>query len=63
LVAARSELAPAAESLDEAAKEYGLALSALEANELEKGAEALKRAAALDLKAGELMLRLSADGG
>lgn len=63
LFAARSELAPAAELLDDAAKQYGLALSALEANELEKGAEALKQAAGLDQKAGALMLRVATDGG
>jgi hypothetical protein len=63
LFAARSELAPAAEALDDAAKQYGLALSALQANELEKGAEALKQAAALDLRAGEVMLRVGADAG
>ncbi len=60
LFAARSELAPAAEALDEAGKAYARAVTAFEANEPEQGAQALKEAAAFDLKAGELMVRLAA---
>lgn len=63
LFAARSELAPAAEALDEAGKAYARAVTAFEANEPEQGAQALKEAAAFDLKAGEVMLRVGADAG
>lgn len=60
LFATRPELAPAAEALDEAGKAYARAVTAFEANEPEQGAQALKEAAAFDLKAGELMVRLAA---
>lgn len=59
LFAARPELAPAAEALDEAGKAYARAVTAFEANEPEQGAQALKEAAAFDLKAGEVMLRVA----
>ncbi|MDP1915854.1 MAG: hypothetical protein Q8L14_06400 [Myxococcales bacterium] len=59
LFAARSELAPAAEALDDAGKAYARAVAAFEANEPEQGAQALKEAAAFDLKAGEVMLRVA----
>ncbi|MDP3505403.1 MAG: hypothetical protein Q8S33_34000 [Myxococcales bacterium] len=63
LFAARPELAPAAEALDEAGKAYARAVTAFEANEPEQGAQALKEAAAFDLEAGKAMLRAGADGG
>jgi uncharacterized protein YfaA (DUF2138 family) len=63
LFAARPELAPAAEALDEAGKAYARAVTAFEANEPEQGAQALKEAAAFDLEAGKVMLRAGADGG
>lgn len=59
LFAARPELAPAAEALDEAGKAYARAVTAFEANEPEQGAQALKEAAAFDLEAGEVMLRVA----
>jgi len=63
LFAGRSELAPAAEALDEAGKAYARAVIALEANEPEQGAQALKQAAVFDLKAGEAMVRFREDAG
>ncbi|MBE2252612.1 MAG: hypothetical protein IAE78_23980 [Myxococcus sp.] len=63
LFPARPELAVAAGLLDDAGKQYALAATALEANELEQGAQALEQAAALDKLAGEAMVRLAPDAG
>ncbi len=63
LFVARPDLAPAAASLDAAATEYQRAATALEAKALEQGVAALRQAAGLDRKAGEVLLQGGPDGG
>jgi hypothetical protein len=62
LFSGRPELAAISETLDEASKQYGVALKALEAKEFDDAVSALESAAKYELAAGTALTR-AADGG